>query len=469
MSQSIENDIMFQLESNPSYKADIENKIKERLDLQRIEYISYYIENCEDNTCSLIGNINNNNNSILLTLDYSFDKTGNLKIDTDTIMIEEINQKSEEEVRQQLEEDKLNFDIDYQSYNITYEQIANMYEQKQFNIPDMQRSYVWNSNQASKLIESILIGLPLPSIFLVKDEGKYTIVDGLQRIITIYSFMYNKPLPIANNTKSGFTLSGVSPKFNGKNFEELKKAFPERMLTKFSLGIINITQFTQSKPDTENAMYMLFERLNGGGTTLSQQQMRNSVYYGIFNQKLNELSKIFESYFNDKQIRELLPSEYLLRVISIYLHIISGNKKGVIYKNLLSETMQYFHMKEKVNNVLQKDNNSFKENIEELFLKLKRAYNNAKELLGDYLFKKVINGKTSNQDKITPIIFESTLVSLMIIEDQNLTINKNDIKVRYSKIFSSDDYDNYFKQHTGTFNNICGRIESMKRVFIGEE
>ena len=98
-----------------------------------------------------------------------------------------------------IDNEKFHFDIDYWSYNISYDQLGRLFESGKILIPNMQRGFVWDDIQASRLIESILMGLPLPSLFLIKniEEGNYMVVDGLQRITSIHSFRYNKKGSVA--------------------------------------------------------------------------------------------------------------------------------------------------------------------------------------------------------------------------------------------------------------------------------
>ena len=167
-----------------------------------------------------------------------------------------------------IDSEKFNFDIDYWSYNITYDQLARLFESGKILIPQMQRGFVWDDIQASRLIESILMGLPLPSLFLIKniEEGNYLVVDGLQRITSIHSFRYNKKLPNRKPNVAGFSLKGVHKEIANKTYAELLE---EGKTDKFDMGTINVIEFKQNKPDREEAMYTLFERLNGGGTNLT--------------------------------------------------------------------------------------------------------------------------------------------------------------------------------------------------------
>ena len=201
---------------------------------------------------------------------------------------------NEDITEQDIRASKLSYDIDYWSYNITYNQLAQMYHDEIIKVPEMQRGFVWNRVQASRLIESIVMGLPLPSIFLVAIEEKgrkrYLVIDGLQRITTIHAYIYNERLPIQNNVAAGFSLKGVNDKYENMNYIDLEK---EGLADNLKYNTINVIEFKQNLPYNESAMYSIFERLNSGGTTLSSQQIRNSIFYGYFNKSLNDFAHNF--------------------------------------------------------------------------------------------------------------------------------------------------------------------------------
>ena len=259
-----------------------------------------------------------------------------------------------------IDNEKFHFDIDYWSYNITYDQLGRLFESGKILIPNMQRGFVWDDIQASRLIESILMGLPLPSLFLIKniEEGNYMVVDGLQRITSIHSFRYNKKLPNRDPKVAGFVLKGVHKEITNKTYKELSE---EGKTDKFDMGTINVIEFKQNKPDKEEAMYTLFERLNGGGTNLTPQQIRNSIYYGTFNDLLNGHAEILNKYFSQKAILNLMPSEALLRIISIHQYIIKNysdilenNYEGIseltssiAYKKIYNDTSNNYHLEYK--------------------------------------------------------------------------------------------------------------------------
>src|SRR3989344_5854675 len=145
--------------------------------------------------------------------------------------------------------------------------------------PDFQRSYVWDNKPIikSRLIESILLDVPIPVIYTAETEdGKEEVIDGQQRVLTFYHFRHNK-FPLRNLT--------ILKELNGKKFEDL----PEELQDKFlSRGISVIKILAQSQKDIK---FEIFVRLNRGSVKLSEQELRNCIYRGNFNDLIKELTK----------------------------------------------------------------------------------------------------------------------------------------------------------------------------------
>lgn len=392
-------------------------------------------------------------------------------------------------IEDEIKESKLSFDIDYWSYNITYDQLSRLYENEKIIVPDMQRGYVWDHVQASKLIESIIMGLPLPSLFLIKQtDGKYLVVDGLQRITTIGCFRYNKNLP-NQEKQSGFKLKGVNVKINNKTYAELEKYEETKpLLDNFDMGTINVIEFKQNAPKYEEAMYFLFERLNSGGTSLSDQQIRNSISYGPFNETLNRIANAeLSDLFSKKACENLAPSELLLRSIAVYDYLQENkvwDKKSIVYKKLLNETAEKYHLEYKKLEYkfksLNKTSTDFKESneyqtykdkVDHLFKNINKTFEITKSIFEDTAYKRIEDGEVKN--RISATIFESIIVTLLLYQNQLELREQTEITEEYRNIFTKKDiddditlYDKYFTQGTGLISNINGRINTMKRVFF---
>ncbi len=148
--------------------------------------------------------------------------------------------------------------------------------------PFYQRRPRWDAKMQSRLIESFLINIPVPSVILYeKDYNSYEVMDGQQRITAIRDF-YNNQL----------TLTGLElwPELNGRTYDTLPAKIKSGIDRR---SISTIVLITESTSDPEEAFFLkqiAFERLNTGGVKLSRQEVRNCVYYGKFSKILPELA-----------------------------------------------------------------------------------------------------------------------------------------------------------------------------------
>lgn len=143
--------------------------------------------------------------------------------------------------------------------------------------PDYQRQVVWTAKQKSELIESILMGIPLPLIYVKEDDkGVYIIVDGRQRLTTLFQFMSHE-----------FTLQNLNvlKDLNGAYFSETTKNGTkfDKYLTQAQQSKIEdcpLTLHVIKPPTQDRVTFDLFDRVNRGGTRLNNQEMRNAIYQG---------------------------------------------------------------------------------------------------------------------------------------------------------------------------------------------
>lgn len=179
--------------------------------------------------------------------------------------------------------------------------------------PTFQRNFVWSLAQASRFIESLLLGLPVPGIFLFKEisTGKHLIIDGKQRTKTIQLFLTGDDFG-----SKKFRLKKVAKKFEGKTYDELDEDDQRRLRE----SIIHATIFTQQSPeDSNDSVYEVFERINTGGSKLSAQEIRSCISHGNFVKALEELSKldswntVFKS--NNKRLKD---HELILRFFAFF-------------------------------------------------------------------------------------------------------------------------------------------------------
>ncbi|MDG6913322.1 MAG: DUF262 domain-containing protein [Nitrososphaerota archaeon] len=158
-------------------------------------------------------------------------------------------------------------------------------------IPAFQRSYVWKKPQASRFVESLLLGLPVPGLFLAKDPGsaKQLVVDGQQRLQSLRMFYEGLFKDTDESKGEEFTLTGVQSKYLGKTYKSLEKD-DRRTLDN---AIIHATIVRQDSPEgDDSSIYQIFERLNTGGTLLHPQEIRACVSHGPLNELLGKLNRV---------------------------------------------------------------------------------------------------------------------------------------------------------------------------------
>ncbi len=223
-------------------------------------------------------------------------------------------------------------DSEYGSYEVSYnltsygidfpvDGLINRYDRGKVYLPSFQRNYVWKKKQASKFIESLLLGLPVPGIFLYKDKDeKLLIIDGYQRIESISRYFRN------SFDNRDFRLDGINQDFNGKKYENLRENEKDKIAT----SIIHATIIKADNPEDKNyhAIYAIFERLNTGGVKLSPQEVRNCVSDGVLRQEITKLANLdvvkkFISIDNTRKKDE----EIILRLLALSFDEYTGNMK----------------------------------------------------------------------------------------------------------------------------------------------
>lgn len=189
------------------------------------------------------------------------------------LLVEETEVSDEEDERQVVHYDIMSYPADY-TVKVIYEK----WKSGQIVVPDFQRNYVWNQTQASRLIESFLLELPIPQVFLyrVRSNPDLTVIDGQQRLVTIARFYDGE-----------FRLRGVAPTWVGRKYDELVE-YDREVLDDATLRAIIIRQI---QLDDHSSAYQIFERLNTGGTRLTDMEIRRAIFRGAANDfliKLNE-------------------------------------------------------------------------------------------------------------------------------------------------------------------------------------
>lgn len=190
--------------------------------------------------------------------------------------------------------------------------------------PDYQRNHRWSVEESSRLMESLILNIPIPTVYLSQDVdvdeeveddvSRYSVIDGQQRLTAIYEFMTNE-----------FSLEGleVLELLNGSFYKDLPP-FLVRRLEERTIKCLRI----DSTADPQ-VKFDIFERLNSGAIQLESQELRNAIYRGRFNDMIKDLAKnkIFMTLLNidmknpeeDNKVKKMLDVEYVLRFFSYML------------------------------------------------------------------------------------------------------------------------------------------------------
>lgn len=310
----------------------------------------------------------------------------------------------EENLLQKLDETKNSLSTD--RLDMSFGEIMSMYERTEIIIdPIFQRLFRWTDFQQTRFIESLLLGIPIPPIFVAEDkDGRWELVDGLQRISTVFSFfgLLDK-LPEKNN----WILR------RGDLIPELENFGCKDLPLKLQLNIkravcrIEIVKWN-SKYDMR---YELFNRLNTGGARLTDQEIRNCIFRGVsndFNAFLSDEAK--QNVFIDligpteKQVEELYLDELVLRFCALYNN--AENIKENISEHMTSFMKDIVSQPERIK--------EYKEMFNRTILLLqpigKEAFRGSNNVLSTSLYDGITIGIAQNiekyEGKITPYLIE---------------------------------------------------------------
>lgn len=155
--------------------------------------------------------------------------------------------------------------------------VVGMVESSNYHLnPQFQRRHRWDIIKKSRLIESFIMNVPIPPIFLYEIKfSVYEVMDGLQRVTAIYEFYKNK-----------YRLQGLEQwsAINGRSYDELPEQIQKGIDRRYLSSIILLQETAKSKVEEEQMKKLVFERLNSGGVKLEPQETRNALYDGPLNQ-----------------------------------------------------------------------------------------------------------------------------------------------------------------------------------------
>ncbi|MEO5361314.1 MAG: DUF262 domain-containing protein [Nitrospirota bacterium] len=304
--------------------------------------------------------------------------------------------------------------------------------------PDFQRDFVWDEDKQSKLIESVLMRIPLPVLYLAeREDGKIVVVDGLQRLTTFRNFL--------DNSLKLKGLVGKNETLNTKIFDELPPKLQNR------IEDTNLILYLIDSKVPEQARLDIFERVNGG-VPLTRQQMRNCIYMGKATTWLKEYAQN-ESFlkatgcsFDYKTMRD---RECINRFCGFYL---LGVEKYDNMDGFLAETLKY--MNTMVDDDLEKLSKSFIDSMENNYI-----------VFGKYAFRKHTSSD-NNRYKINVSLFDVYSVFLAKYEREQVITKADIIRDNFYILMKDEKFIKSITSATNDKGRVSTRFECVEKTFL---
>lgn len=373
----------------------------------------------------------------------------------------EITEEKKNEAEDQIR--KLHKTVDYNTIEYPIEVIVDKFLEEEDGytelfIPDYQREFAWDEIRQSKFIESILLGLPIPSIYVadiseellnknnleIEDLARWEIIDGTQRIRTLARFV-NKKLRLQGLEKLS--------KLNDFLFSDLPLA-RQRRFKRASMRIIELTENTD-----EETRRNLFERINSGSVELNAMEKRRGIRRGKFLDLIDELAGVKNTkfielcHFSKTQTKYKDPQEYILRFFAFL-----NNYKDK-YQNFTPPNITDF-----LNQYLDETN----ENSPQQILDMENEFNQMLNFVERYFPTGFYQENKTGRKPVTRIKFESLSVgiALALRENRNLELEPNS---NARSLLRSKEFNDYTKGDASSSKiKVIRRIEYVKSMLLGE-
>lgn len=315
--------------------------------------------------------------------------------------------------------------------------------------PEFQRSRdLWNASKKSQLIESILMGLPLPSFYFYIDETrkKWVVIDGLQRLCSFKSFLVDKILRLQG-------LDFLDKERYGRFFDEFD------YFDQLAITMHPVTLNILSGDPSAKARYIIFKRVNSSGTQLTSTEMRNALYQGPATALIkrmvgnNTFIELVSSQIGTDRMKD---KEFVSRFLLFYLK--SYNEYDGHLDTAICEILDYIN-KELPSDIQEKVYSAFDKSLEI-----------CKFLLGKNAFRKPENEKgVHRKNAVSLTIFEMLSVTIARMDDSDLQIlrrKKNEFVALYEKVFLDKELQRYIAGGTSKIPAIRYRFKKIDDVMV---
>jgi uncharacterized protein with ParB-like and HNH nuclease domain len=327
---------------------------------------------------------------------------------------------------------------DIASYGADYdvEGLVNRLNRGDVLIPPFQRNYIWKLPEASRFIESLLLGLPVPGVFLARerDSNKLLVIDGQQRLKSLQFFYdgYFNPKP-DEEKKQVFKLVGVQENFEGKTY----KTLDDKDRIRLNDSLIHATIVKQESPkDDDTSVYHIFDRLNSEGRRLTPQEIRTAIDHGNFIGRIKELNEYppWRQIYGRKSGR-LKDQELILRFLAFYFE---GDKYERPMKEFLNKFSQSHRKADDL--FLQSAQNEFTNTIDVVL-----------KSIGPRAFRPI--------GPFNAAVFDSVMVGLARRLDKSDIEKPEVVRDAYFQLLEDPEYQALISQSTSDENNVRIRVK----------
>ncbi|EKP4474697.1 DUF262 domain-containing protein [Cronobacter dublinensis] len=333
------------------------------------------------------------------------------------------------------EEEYTRYDITSYGVDFDVEGLVRRLKRDEIFIPPFQRDYVWKMPEASRFIESLLLGLPVPGIFLAQEPntGKMLVIDGQQRLLSLLYYYLGEFKPQENQkTKRIFRLSKVKKQFDGVTYDELES----RDRINLDNSVIHATVVKQETPaEDDTSIYHIFERLNSGGRKLTPQEIRVAVYHGELIElakKLNELPE-WRHIFGPKNDR--------MKDVELIIRFWAMKERFNYYNKPMIDFINKFCYK----------NRECKEKCgyyEQIFTLTIQAFHSA---IDEKLFRPI--------RALNVALYEACMVGLATRFDKGYPVDDEIVQIGYENLLSNPEFQDLTSQSTSDVKNVKRRME----------
>ena len=372
----------------------------------------------------------------------------------------EIEKELEQEIIEPFDPTKIKID----ARQITIDLVLNRIRYQEIELsPDFQRdSNIWNHTAKSRLIESMLIRIPLPAFYIdATDEDKWKVIDGQQRLMTIKHFVLgiddsNDP---DQRDKDIFKLSNLEflTQLNGKSYDEIPRNYQRR------IGETQITMYLIEKGTPEKLKFNIFKRINTGGLPLSAQEIRHAINQGVstkFLKKLAKTEKFKKATANSVRDERMAAREIVLRFLAF--KITPFSKYGAIDDTPDGATdLDTF-----LNNAMKAMNKMSPIDLDELERDFLKSMSAAIDIFDNEAFRKR-SDRNARKMPFNKALFESWAVNLSSLSYEQIEIlktKKDTLIDEFIKLNGDRSFIDSISEGTGSIGRVKYRFSKIKEL-----